>query len=263
VASYVRNLVFTANRFARPFIPAHVRFLRNARSFGEREIALLPELIRPDTLALDIGANLGAYAYAMSKLVGGGRVVAIEPIPRMASLIRKSALRLSLPIQVIECAVSATDGVSRLSVPRVSGRLHDAWAKLENEERAGSRNDEQFDVTTRSLDSIVFKDLAGGEVSFIKIDVEGHELKALAGAKRVIDQCRPNFLIEIEHRHSGRPVQETFDVLLSQGYSGYFLDPSSKKHLLREFDVDQHQLKWLPDFESPNYINNFVFIPEK
>lgn len=42
--------------------------------------------------------------------------------------------------------------------------------------------------------------LQGAEVNFIKLDVEGHELPALAGARETIRRCRPVLAISAYHR---------------------------------------------------------------
>jgi len=39
--------------------------------------------------------------------------------------------------------------------------------------------------------------LVGQQVSFIKIDVEGHELSALAGLEQTVRRCRPTLLVEV------------------------------------------------------------------
>jgi 23S rRNA U2552 (ribose-2'-O)-methylase RlmE/FtsJ len=57
------------------------------RSFKvqEPELYELGWLVEKDTIAVDIGANKGAYTYAISKVVGKkGLVVAIEPIETFA-----------------------------------------------------------------------------------------------------------------------------------------------------------------------------------
>jgi hypothetical protein len=67
-----------------------------------------------------------------------------------------------------------------------------------------------------------------GRISFVKIDVEGHELEVLRGGIETLRRHRPNLLIEIEQRHSPVPIFHTLDFLASLGYAGEFLD--DKRH---------------------------------
>jgi len=51
-------------------------------------------------------------------------------------------------------------------------------------------------------------ELAGREISFIKIDVEGYELATLRGALATLRRSRPVVLAEIEHAWSGASVAQ-------------------------------------------------------
>ena len=57
---------------------------------------------------------------------------------------------------------------------------------------------DKFNVKTNKLDNFKFSN----KISFIKIDVEGHELKVIDGAKETLKKHKPNLLIEIEEKHS-------------------------------------------------------------
>jgi hypothetical protein len=96
-------------------------------------------------------------------------------------------------------------------------------------------------------------------VSFIKIDVEGHELEVLLGSVDTLRRDRPILLIEIEQRHSPVPISETFDFLASLGYIGEFLDAHGRCQPQFYFDVTEHQTRRLDAVGTPEYINTFVF----
>src|SRR5947209_3295951 len=63
----------------------------------------------------------------------------------------------------------------------------------------------------------------GGNVGFIKIDVEGHEHSVLQGAQRTIERCRPRVLIEAEERHAPGSVRRIQAFFRRFGYRGYFV----------------------------------------
>jgi hypothetical protein len=50
--------------------------------------------------------------------------------------------------------------------------------------------------------------------TFIKCDVEGHEVACIKGALDLIRRCQPNWLVEV----SGK---ETFELLFSLGYEAF------------------------------------------
>lgn len=80
-----------------------------------------------------------------------------------------------------------------LQIPLYKNMILDGWASLEKKER--SKNNfskfKKIKIKTKKLDDFHFKN-----ISFIKIDVEGHELSLLRGAKKFFKFNKPNCLIE-------------------------------------------------------------------
>ena len=125
-------------------------------------------------------------------------------------------------------ALSDREGSANLLIPvDPSGVEHDASASIEHGKFARARKEL---VLLRTLDSFSFD-----HVSLIKIDVEGHEYSVLQGAKATLANSKPALLIEIEQRHSVRPIAEVFRELMRVGYRGFFL---RGRHLvtINEFD---------------------------
>jgi len=76
------------------------------------------------SLIFDVGANVGALSLAMARSVAPhGRVLAIEPTPRTAKLLRRTCALAGLEqiIQIEECAVGATDGTAMLAMGATCG----------------------------------------------------------------------------------------------------------------------------------------------
>jgi hypothetical protein len=96
---------------------------------------------------------------------------------------------------------------------------------------------------------------------FLKIDVEGHELAVLHGARRTLETHRPRILVECEARH--RPdgdVQPALDFLKSLGYVGSFFINRTRQPLAA-FNPDVHQRidPANPRSLPAGYVNNFAF----
>lgn len=239
-------------------IPAHIRFQRAGKAFvahGEREVALLTQLVNPDSIAIDVGANIGSFSFALLKCLGpSGRIIAIEPIPELAAGLAIAIHRLNLPVELHVCAVSDRSGEGVMDVPR-HGRPLYALARLRF---AGSENTERK-VAIATLDEI-----AGNldkRVSFVKIDVEGHELRVLRGGEQMIRKHRPNMLIEIEDRHNPGCIPMTFEYLHELGYEGWFLDADGNICAISDFDIDMHQRRRIGEIGTRFYVSNFIFAP--
>ncbi|MGI8484768.1 MAG: FkbM family methyltransferase [Thermomicrobiales bacterium] len=240
-------------------LPPSVALCSNAKLhwlFGEPELHELSKLVRPGTLAIDIGAHFGTYSRTLAKLVGKrGQVISIEPIEEDARMLERAARQLHLPIEVVHCALSSENGFAEMYVPSIHGYEKTALSSLEpGEPRADSRR-----VATKRLDDV----LAGNTlpVSFIKIDVEGHEIDVLQGGLETLRTHKSAILIEINNDLGHRPVEAVFDLIVAQGYRGEFLESGKYRRPLSAFDVTKHQISAADNVLSKDYVNNFIFMP--
>jgi len=137
----------------------------------------------PTRDCLDIGSHIGYYAVYLAPLVR--RVYAFEPCPDNLRYLRVNAGRAS-NIEVVEMAVSSSDGQASF----FSGRGN-AVGSLEN---VGG---EVVRVAVTSIDSFI-KGHTGIKPGLIKIDIEGHDLKAIQGMHATVLKFQPLILTEVE-----------------------------------------------------------------
>ena len=231
-------------------VPA--KYVINAwRGQLEPELKLLRLLVKPGDHAIDVGGNRGVYAYALSRL--GAKVEVFEPNPVCAKVVEPWASDKKTVV-LHKVALSDTEGVAELHIPiDDAGIEHDASASLEHADFTSVRNES---VALRTLDSFAFE-----QVGFVKIDVEGHEFNVLRGGENLLRNQRPSVLVEIEQRHSQRPINEIFGLLMGWGFQGFFLD-AGRLTPLASFDLARDQR--MEDFagRSGRYINNFLFLHE-
>jgi FkbM family methyltransferase len=221
----------------------------------EPEIIHLKNILAVGKRAIDVGGNQGFYTYALSQLCT--TVEVFEPQPHCAENINHYK-NSKCDIKVHPVALSDTNGSLSLHIPVLDGQLRDARASFREIE--GEK--QSINVPIHRLDDYNFK-----EVSFIKIDVEGHEINVIRGAKETIIREKPVLLIEIEQRHlDSLSIEEVFKEITSLGYKGSYL---KRGHLisLSEFSYERDQKPFLKDSERggfgthEEYVNNFFFMP--
>lgn len=213
---------------------------------GEPELRLVPALCHPDRLMLDVGANRGMYAAAALRFSGG--VMAFEPQPHLAAVMRKC---LPATIKIVECAVSDSEGVAELLVPR-DPRRHPEARIADRDDLAGGDAERwaRASISTVSLDKAVTS-----PVGLIKIDVEGHEMAVLRGGAGIIGTWRPNVIIELEDRHRSGALDRAWAWFEAVGYRGF---------CFRAGELVGVRPETLPRSSAEShYVYNFVFVPNE
>lgn len=145
------------------------------------EYAAYRPVLRSGDTALDVGANVGAYAVVFGLWVGdGGRVFAFEPAAgARAGLAEHIALNgLQHRVHVVPAAVSDRVGAAAFAGEGAQGTNHLVWRD------ASSGAAPTVEVPTTTIDA--FCGERGLRPRLIKIDVEGAELAVLRGARATI-----------------------------------------------------------------------------
>lgn len=211
------------------------------------EYWLVPDFCDRDHIAVDIGANRGEYSYWMARHARS--VVAFEPNtdlwPSLARLagrkVRLEGAALSrVPGQAAFRYVESNTGVATVEPSNVLSMVED---------RATVR---QRAVELRTLDSYSLD-----EISFIKIDVEGHEEAVIEGARETLRRSRPVLLIESEDRHNPGAPMRLASLMASLDYAGFFLRAGKLTGIAaitaRERDA--------ANVGTGDYVYNYLFIP--
>lgn len=225
--------------------PLYIRYRAwKERRRGEPEIALLKTLVDPARNAVDVGANKGVYTHLISRLAR--HTYAFEPNPKLHRVLTRNIGR---KVTASACALADETGRAVLRIPFGRKGHSNQGSSLSVDAVGGTFT--PVEVETARLD-----DLGIGDVGFIKIDVEGFEAPVLRGARRTIERDRPNLLIEIEEKHTKRPIEEALAGILALGYDGYFLPGSQGLLPLSAFNPVAHHRR-----PPERYTYNFVFLP--
>jgi len=222
------------------------RIAAEARA-GEPELAVLDTLMRRGGTAVDVGANQGFFAFALSETAD--RVVAFEPNPDYARFAR---WMLRGRAEVHALALSDRPGRATFHVPRDhDGTVLHFAGSLKRTHAQFPRND-TYEVEIRTLDAFALTD-----VRFIKVDVEGSEREVLDGARMTIARERPAMLLELLSGTYEDPAGHTTAICADFGYDAFIVQHGKKLPALPTIAALGKNTSWGTEIET----RNVLFLP--
>jgi FkbM family methyltransferase len=181
-------------------------------------LSLLPE----GGLLVDVGASVGTFALPAARKVGPrGRVVALEPAPRVAALLRRTIAlnHLDTVVDVHECAAGEAARTAEFALSALT--THNSFWQPDD-------TVEVISVAVRPLDAMLAPD---SRVDVVKIDVEGAELQVWRGMQRIVSN-NPDIAVVLEFgpehlRRAGVSVEDWFAELIASGLSAWEIDKAT------------------------------------
>ena len=187
------------------------------RDWCEPELRHLDHLVRPGSVFIDIGANIGLFTLKAARLTGPqGRVIAIEPGTEAANRLEENVgLNSYAQVTILRQALSDSNGEAVLHHVQL-GNDPQAYSLVGSALATDGET-----VKTETLDSLVSR-LALTQIDCIKMDVEGAEPMVIAGAAQTLDRFHPMVIFEINTTLVAKGTQGANDaawqMLKAHGY---------------------------------------------
>lgn len=161
--------------------------------YSEEEVQKLLALIPEDAKVVEVGANIGTITVPLAKKAH--TVFAFEPEPTNAELLKQNLLDSGVSSKVFEFPAALGDHMGHANLPVLDysqPKVNGGAVALLSEDASGDGNETIVSVPIYTLDSYT----EFGKIDLIKIDVEGHELEVLKGARETIARDRPRLYVE-------------------------------------------------------------------
>ena len=218
-------------------------------------ISYLTSVIKEGQVIIDVGAHKAGYTFWMlKKLKKTGRIFSIEPQQILYQYIKKLKHIFNWKnVSVENIALSDKAGIAKLYIPASKkGKVSSPEATI-FKNKGLQTNCITEEVKTETLDSFCSRHQIAPD--FLKIDVEGNELKVLQGGIHTLKTCKPKIMMEIESRHVGQDrAAETFKFMQTMGYTGHFIYGPDRIPI-SSFSFEKHQ----NINNMKMYCNNFTF----
>jgi FkbM family methyltransferase len=216
--------------------------------WAEQNLDLLRYLIAPDAICLDLGANVGTVATALSVLAERGQVYAFEgSLETTEALAKTVEVNRLANVRVFNRVIGKADEeVKFFNIPEVRSSGFSVPADSEREvATVRPETAEMIVLQSRSVDSLV-RELSLPKVDFIKVDIEGAELDMLEGARDTLARFKPILIMEfnsyafahireIPPRRALKRIFEVFDDIY------YFVNRTGGLARLAKTQVEQER----------------------
>ncbi|AYA38240.1 FkbM family methyltransferase [Hymenobacter oligotrophus] len=183
------------------------------------ELFFLEKLVKPGNVCLDIGANLGYYSVALSRLVGPqGKVLAVEPVPLFQQIWQDNVQLSGFDnLLLLPYALGGKNAVVKMGTPARNGLLHHGMTKV-TDSSPSEQYGQYYNVEMRVPDEL----LADFErLDFIKCDVEGFEYEVFRHMQNTLRRHRPVIQTELNGLENRQRVA---GLLADLGYRPYVLE---------------------------------------
>lgn len=182
---------YAGDNITQCYLPGGIPLLVNSADSGvpARLIAGIPwepenldvllSFLRPDSIVLDVGANVGYFSVLLGRrLAAGGHVHAIEPHPDLVTILHRNLLINSLEGSVTVHCAAASDAAGPVELFYGDGHLGSGSIH-----RKADGPGRTITAHAERLDDLLPDDL---QIDIVKLDVEMHELAVLKGMQQIL-----------------------------------------------------------------------------
>jgi FkbM family methyltransferase len=178
-----------------------------AGAYEKELVFLLKKTLKPGMTFLDLGANIGYFSVIAAALVKDkGRVHAFEPMPQNLARLRRNLAQFLWAVAQ-PCAVGNVTG----EVPIHFSEKEAGWASIHDQHGLGNLPCNST-VSVLRLDDWL-QNNSVNRLDFIKMDIEGSELDALLGARRMLSQFHPTIVAETKFGWNYNEIRLLLDAI--------------------------------------------------
>ncbi len=222
----------------------------------EPEILWVKNYLSQDSVMMDVGANTGSFIYQLETKLSPQNIFAFEPNKKLFRRLK----RIFSNVNIFPIALSDSNGEAKFKVPIIKGKRRTSRGTLNTDFKEVDEEGVYTEkVQVQRLDEWM-QTQNFSRIDFIKIDVEGNEMKTLRGATETIQKFMPTLMVEMEQRHHMENIWKFILEIESWGFTGnylnrqYFKLEKISEKILSENSLDEKN--------KMNYINNIIFIPK-
>ena len=225
----------------------------------QNEARLMSLLFTRSQCFYDIGANLGIYSILAAKLNPSLKIQSVEADPivyaRLMEHITKN--QVSQQVSPHHVAIGDHEGHINLSVPQQKIVTTTSSIIGQHTSHFLDRDAAQVQVPLTTLDAMVYKQKLPAP-DLIKIDIELAENLALIGARKILEEHKPNLIMEVFNYEVKVGENPTLSQQLTPTYTREIMD-CLRHYGYHFFVMGTKGILYVEDLFSNQDANNYCF----
>jgi len=229
------------------------------KSIDASKIKFYQKLSKKGGMIIDIGAHEGDTTVPMALAAGkDGLVLGLEPNMYVYKVLEKNASLNTDKTNIIPLCFAATekDGDFTFNYSDASFCNGGFLSKIKKKRHGHNYT---LNVTGKNLQDYLFKNHQDDlqRLDLIKIDAEGYDKEILKSLPTILEQFKPNLMIECYKRLNLEERNELYDIVDGYGYQLYLLDDFEEFNTLVKIDksnmTDQKHFEMLAIHKSKEF----------
>ena len=163
------------------------------RIFDKDVFDLSKKSTTSNSIVIDAGANYGQLSIIFSKLYNDTTIYSFGASKYIYDILAKNAKINSKNIKTINCALTDSTDEQYLEIPDL--KKCGTYEALDLEFSLNKKNTYENKILIRKIDDFIYEK----KISFMKIDVQGWDLKILKGSLKTIKKNRMPNVFEYEN----------------------------------------------------------------
>jgi len=202
-------------------------------------LKLSQDLVKEDSVIIDVGANIGYFTIYASRKVGkDGLVITLEPMDEAYDCLIKN-LRLNCLNNVMPFKLALWSSETTLRLYRTKGYYTSVLSKVDLFKNLIQQKKleliKEYEIKTIKLDDLI-KNINLNKVDWIKIDVDGSEYEVILGSMNTLKRFKPKLIIEIHNQEIGNKILK---ILKDLGYKVSLIKILDNYHIFAEHESCQ------------------------
>ena len=190
-------------------------------------------LVENATTIIDVGTNIGETLLNFAQINSTGQNIGFEPVPFLFEQASRNIAENRFDNIILEnCALSDSDSTLYFNI----GNEFNSGGIFLSEEQ--EQKDDLYAVKAILLDDYVRQNELRN-ISLIKIDVEGFEMKVLQGAVETVSRHRPRMFVEVNDsflRRQGSSAVELLNYFFTRDYEVFYAEGGNAVSIDDDFE---------------------------